>query len=145
MKPNCNICNNSAKCELLIENIALNQALEKAKQRLRNEDICGCCIHIDNEELSEACQGCRDHAGAPNWEFNDSLLSVNKEAEASNEAKPNTEAELINYLEKLEQWEARWIQDSKSWTEGLPSFSREIYEGWLELQSQRIKLLSSMR
>ena len=106
MKPNCNICNNSAKCELLTENNALKLALEKAKQNLKNEDVCNYCVHID-DELLENCHGCRDFKGAPNWAFKDSLLYANNEAEASNELKPNAEVELVNYLEKIEQWEAQ--------------------------------------
>ena len=51
--------------------------------------------------------------------------------------------ELVEVLKKHEQWEADFILDDKAWAtvNGLPQFTQELYDAWLEFQTVRNKVL----
>jgi hypothetical protein len=51
--------------------------------------------------------------------------------------------ELVEVLKKHEQWEADFILDDKAWAtvNGLPQFTQEVYDAWLEFQTVRNKVL----
>ena len=51
--------------------------------------------------------------------------------------------ELVEVLKKHEQWEADFMLDDKAWAtvNGLPQFTQEVYDAWLEFQTVRNKVL----
>ncbi len=55
--------------------------------------------------------------------------------------------ELVEVLKKHEQWEADFILDDKAWAtvNGLPQFTQEVYDAWLELQTVRNKVLAKAK
>ena len=55
--------------------------------------------------------------------------------------------ELVEVLKKHEQWEADFILDDKAWAtvNGLPQFTQEVYDAWLEFQTVRNKVLAKAK
>lgn len=51
--------------------------------------------------------------------------------------------EYISFLKDLEQFEADWIMCDECWDteDGMPKFTKEFYDRWIELQNKRNKLL----
>lgn len=57
-----------------------------------------------------------------------------------NEARERAEkAEKL--LKKYECFEAAMIEDDEVWKNGLPQFTQELYQKWMELQTERNEIL----
>lgn len=41
------------------------------------------------------------------------------------------------FVMRLERWEADLIEEDDCWRDGLPAFTQELYDRWMELQAER--------
>ena len=83
--------------------------------------LCPLCAHYEKERLKRSAKKCEERA---------------RKAE-------ELARELVEVLKKHEQWEADFILDDKAWAtvNGLPQFTQELYDAWLEFQTVRNKVL----
>ena len=42
--------------------------------------------------------------------------------------------EIIGILEAIEQWEADLLNTDSAWEDGLPRFTKQLYERWMAIQ-----------
>lgn len=50
--------------------------------------------------------------------------------------------ELRDALKAIEQWEADLLMDDSAWVNGLPVFTQELYDRWIEVQAMRNNALA---
>lgn len=51
------------------------------------------------------------------------------------------EQQLIELLKKYESWEAKLILEDECWETKLPCMNQDLFEEFLELQAERVRLL----
>ena len=49
----------------------------------------------------------------------------------------NAAPDLLAYAKAVEAWEAKLLMKDDSWRNGLPVFTQELYDKWMELQAVR--------
>ncbi len=53
--------------------------------------------------------------------------------------------DLAEALEGYDKWEGELLRSDKAWEGGLPVFTQELYDSWMELQNKRQKALLKFR
>jgi hypothetical protein len=52
---------------------------------------------------------------------------------------------VVEYLKKIDEWEAKLIVTDECWDGEYPQFTKELYDEWMELQKERNELLGAIQ
>ena len=83
--------------------------------------LCPLCAHYEKERLKRSAKKCEERA---------------EKAEA-------LARELAEALRRYEEWEASLLLEDRAWERnaGLPVFTQELYDSWMEIQNVRNEAL----
>jgi hypothetical protein len=149
IEPCCTGCLNPiAKCScLLMEDLPLKVAMAEGKadsffkqlkfERKANQSL--------TEEINDLCAQLTAKEAELDTQkrFTEGYLQIMRAWEKENGELQAENAMLREVLERYEKWEADLLLDGWAWEDGLPRFTQELYDKWIEIQEKRNQALST--